>query len=173
MPLAIFKSRMPKKSQIQKMSRDERVTMELKFAAEIGVNHKGNVPLGANFRSARTSSREIALFGVKKPTERDMQHNNSDVQPGSLFVGDYPSIAKLSHFAPDILEKQILAHVERMGERAFATVAAQVLPQLNVLGVLGKQSRQVKSIQTALAKRAFGDKAMAAMKARKNGGIKG
>jgi len=173
MPLEIIKRKIPSAAKLAKMSRDEHVTAELKIAAEIGVHHKGNMPMGVNFRSSRTTSREATLIGLKKPSDQVMRRNDDDVQPGSLSIGDPSIIAKLPQFAPDLLEKQVLAHVERMGARTFATVAKQVLPQLNALAVLGKQSRRIKAVQTALAKRAYSDKALAAMKRKKSGGIKG
>jgi len=173
MPLAMIKAKLPKKAQLKKMTRDERVTAELKLASEIGVSHKGNMPSGVNFRSSRTTVRETTLVGLKRPSDQVMRRNDGDVQPGSLSIGDTTALAKIPQFAPDLLEKQVLAHVERMGERTFATVAKQVLPQLNALGVLGRQNRRVKAVQTALAKRVYGDKALAAMKRKKNGGIQG
>lgn len=173
MALAKIKSKLPKKSQLKKMSRDERVMAELKMATEIGVHHRGNMPTGSNFRASRTTSHEATLIGLKRPSEDVMRRNDEDVQPGSLSIGDTATIARLPLYAPDLLEKQIFAQVERMSERTFATVAKQVLPQLNALGVLGKQSRRIAAVQAALSKRMFGDKALAAMKRSRSGGIKG
>lgn len=173
MPLEQIKSKLPKKAQLLKMNRTERIRSELKTAAEIGVHHQGHFALGANFRNTKITSRKTNLVGLKKPTAQELERNDNDVQPGSLFIGASSPIVELPQFAPDLLEKQILAQVERMGERTFANVAAQVLPQLNALGILGKQSSRLKAVQTALAKRAYGEKAMAAMKRKKNGGIEG
>ncbi len=176
MPLAMIKSKLPKKNQLKKMSRDERVVAELEIAAEIGIHHRGDMPMGKKFRTSRTTMREATLVGAKKPSDRVMRRNDTDVQPGSLSIGDPTRIAKLPLFEPELLERQILAQVERMedmGERAFSAVARQVLPQLGALSVLGKPSRRMEAVRAALSKRMFSDKALSAMERSKSGGIKG
>ena len=171
MPLERLIRKIPKKAQLKRMNRVERADAERTLAASIGVHHQGGIAPGENFRSTRLTQRESTLVGLKRPTDDVMRANDRDVQPGSLVIHSKSSIAAVSHMDARMLEKTILAHAEKMGERSFETVARQILPQLNALGALGKQGRRVKAVQAALAKRAFGSKALTAMKRKKGGGI--
>jgi len=173
MPLSRIKAKLPKKAQLKKMSREERVETELKLAAEVGVHHRGGIATGDNFRSTRTTLREPGFAGLKRLDAKVRRFNDDDVQPDSLAVGSAHIIKTMPLFSHGALEKEILAHVERMGERSFETMARQVLPQLNALTATGKKSRRMKAVQTALSKRVFGTKALAAMKRKKVGGIQG
>lgn len=168
MPLERLLAKIPKKAQLLKMSREERADAELTLAAEIGVHHRGGAASGANFRTVRTTYRESGLL-LNLADAQNRRADDGDVQPDSLMIGSPLSIKAMPTLSQAALEKQVLAHAEKMGDKSFDTLARQLLPQLNALAAIGKQSKRMKAVQDALSKRAFGVKALAEMKRKKLG----
>jgi len=162
---------LPRPAQMKRMNRDQRIAAELEIATELGVPHGGVIPMADNFRSVETTFHETTQVGLQRPSAEVMRRNDDDVQPGSMSMVDPLGLGGWSQFAPQLLERQVLAYAERMDEQTLAAMVKQIAPQLNALGAFGKQARRIRSLQEDLSERAFGKRALAAMANKSSGGI--